>query len=382
MGSRYGPTVRSVTRFGAHVGRGVRRLAFDSALAAARSFPRRIDDLTPAVLSGILGRPVESVTHLDGAAGTSSRARLGVTGDGLPPSVFVKMSAASAGIRMLGELAGLGETEARFYRELAPELGAGVPRAYGSSFDSLTGRFVVVLEDMSTSPCQFPDTLHPLSTDQMAQLVEVLAGLHAMFWGRLPHKRSGSGQFAWLLAPSDDPANLMTPSVMRLSARRLSRSTSIPVQGGRYIWENFPAAVAAIDSGPHTVLHGDSHPGNTFFRGGRAGLLDWQVVRRGHPSRDLAYAIVLGTPAAERADVERDLLDTYRDALARQGGPVLDRDDLWTRYRQAVVHPYISGLATAGLGGMQDDGIALEGLRRAVTALAELDTVEALKKAR
>ena len=66
----------------------------------------------------------------------------------------------------------------------------------------------------------------------------------------------------------------------------------------------------------------------------------------------------------------------------RAGGPQLDRDELWTRYRQAVVHPYFSGLATAGLGGMQDDGIAMEGLRRAVTALEELDTVAALRQAR
>jgi hypothetical protein len=360
----------------------MRRLALDSALGARRSFPRRIGDLTPAALSGILGRRVESVTYLDGATGTSSRARLGLTGDGLPPSVFVKMSAAGAGIRMLGELAGLGETETRFYRELAPELVAGVPRSYGSGFDSLTGRFIVVLEDMATSPCEFPDTLNPLSTDQMAQVVEVLAGLHATFWGRLPQKRGGGGQFGWLLAPSDDPSNLMAPSVMRMSARRLAGSTSIPVSAGRYTWENFPAVLAAIDSGPHTVLHGDAHPGNTYFRDGRAGLLDWQVVRRGHPSRDLAYAIVLGTPVDDRGGVERELLDTYRSALAAQGGPQLDRDDLWTRYRQAVVHPYFSGLGTAGLGGMQDDGIAMEGLRRAVTALEELDTVGALRDVR
>lgn len=283
---------------------------------------------------------------------------------------------------MLGELAGLGETEARFYRELAPELGTGIPRAYGSAFDSLTGRFVVVLEDMATSSCLFPDTLHPLTGDQMAQVVEVLAGLHATFWGRLPHKHGGGGQFGWLLAPSDDPANLLTPSVMRFSARRLARSTSIPVEAGRYIWENFPGVTAVIDSGPHTVLHGDSHPGNTYFRDGRAGLLDWQVVRRGHPSRDLAYAIVLGTPVGDRHAVERDLLDTYRAALAGKGGPQLDRDELWMRYRQAVVHPYVSALSTAGLGGMQDEGIALEGLRRAVTALEELETVSALRSAR
>lgn len=369
-------------RFGAHVGRGVRRLAFDGALGDRRSFPRRTTDLTPTVLSGIIGRRVESVTRIEDAAGTSSRSRLALTGDDVPASVFVKMPAATAGIRMLGELASLGATETRFYRELAPELSAGIPQAYGSAFDELTGRFVLVLEDMATSSCQFPDTLHPLTSVQLAQVVEVLAGLHATFWGRLPQKSGGSGQFGWLLAPSVDPANLVTPSVMRLSARRLARSTSIPVEAGRYIWENFSGVTAVIDSGPHTVLHGDSHPGNTYFRDGRAGLLDWQVVRRGHPSRDLAYAIVLGTPVGDRHAVERDLLDTYRSALTANGGPQLDRDELWTRYRQAVVHPYLSALSTAGLGGMQDEGIALEGLRRAVRALEELETVNALRSAR
>lgn len=351
-------------------------------LGTTRSFPRRIADLTPTALSAIIGRRVDSVSIVDGAAGTSSRARLGLTGDDVPSSVFVKMSAQSAGIRMLGELAGLGETEVRFYRELAPELGTGVPRSHGSAFDGLTGRYVIVLEDMSTSPCEFPDTLNPLSTDQMAQVIEVLAGLHATFWGRLPEKSGGRERFGWLVAPSEDPANLVTPTVMRTSARRLSGSTSIPVLAGRYIWENFPAVVEVIDSGPHTVLHGDSHPGNTFFRNGHGGLLDWQVVRRGHPSRDLAYAIVLGTPVGERSGVERDLLDTYRSALAAQGGPQFDRDEMWRRYRQAVAHPYLSALATAGLGGMQEEGIAAEGLRRAVTALEELETVTALRRTR
>ena len=371
--------MRSVMRFGAHVGRGVRRLTADAVLGDRRRFPRRVTDLTPESLSEIIGGGVCAITPLDATAGTSSRARLALAGDGVPESVFVKMSAGTAGIRMLGELAGLGETEARFYRELAPQLRRGLPRCHGSAFDPLTGRYVVVLEDMAVSECQFPDTLHPLRTDQLAQVLGVLAHLHAAFWGRLPEKPGGPGQFGWLRSPSSDPANLLTPSVMKMSARRLAASTTIPVDHGRYIWENFARATAIVDSGPHTVLHGDSHPGNTYLRDGQAGLLDWQVVRRGHPSRDLAYAIVLGTPGSDRHAVERELLDGYRQALAAEGGPALGADDLWTRYRQAVVHPYLSALTTAGLGGLQDDGIALEGLRRAVTALDELETVAALR---
>lgn len=373
-------TVARGWRFANHLGRGARRLAIDSALGGRRAFPRTVADLTPAALSSILGFAVGSVTRLDLDTGTSSRARLALTGSDVPESVFVKMSAASAGIRMLGELAGLGETEAKFYRDLAPELDGGLPLSYGAAFDPLTGRYVVVLEDMTTTQCQFPDTLHPLDKDQMGQLVECFARLHATFWGRLPEKPGSTGRFGWLLAPSADPANPVTPVVMKASARRLVDRTSIPLHCNEFLAGNFQAITEVVDAGPHTVLHGDAHPGNTFFRDGRAGLLDWQVVRRGHPARDLAYTMVLGMPTADRQAVERDLLDTYRAALTAAGGPRLDRDELFTRYRQAVVHPYVSALSTAGLGGMQDEDVALEGLTRAVAAVEDLETVTALRR--
>lgn len=372
--------IRAV-RLGAHMGHGVGRLAMDAALGRARSFPRRVADLGPEVLSKVMGRTVESVTVLEGEAGTSSRARLALSGRDVPESVFVKLSAATAATRMLGELARLGETEARFYAALAPQLGAGIPRSHGAAFDPLTGRYVVVLEDMTTTPCQFPDTLNPLDADQMASLMEVLAGLHGSFWGRLPEKPGGGGAFGWLAAPSQDPANLLTPALMKMSARKLADRTDVPIEAGRYLWQNYQRATEIVDAGTHTVLHGDSHPGNTYFRDGRAGLLDWQVVRRGHPSRDLTYTLVLGLPVDQRRAAERDLLDVYRGALAAAGGPELDRDELWTRYRQAVTYAYVSPLTTAGLGGMQTEGIALEGLARAVAAVQDLETVAALRQA-
>jgi Ser/Thr protein kinase RdoA (MazF antagonist) len=377
-----GPVARvaSAARLGVQLGHGVQRLATDSVLRGFRAFPRRVEDLTAEALARIMGRDVESVSILDGEAGTSSRARLALTGKGVPESVFVKLSAATAATRMLGELARLGETEARFYKQLAPALGDGIPRSFGSDFDPLTGRYVIVLEDMTTSPCEFSDTLHPLSTDQMALLVEVLARLHGTFWGKLPEKSGGRGEFGWLSAPSDEPANLLTPALMKMSARKLADRTTVPVESGRFLWENYQAATELVDAGTHTVLHGDSHPGNTYFRDGRAGLLDWQVVRRGHPARDLTYTLVLGMPTAERRAAERDLLDVYRKAAASAGGPEFDRDELWTRYRQAVTYAFVSPLTTAGLGGMQTEAISLEGLQRAVAAIEDLETVAALRQ--
>ncbi len=44
------------------------------------------------------------------------------------------------------------------------------------------------------------------------------------------------------------------------------------------------------------------------------------------------------------------------------------------------VYAYVAALITAGMGGMQEEGIALMGLRRAVAALEDLDTVAVLRE--
>lgn len=362
----------------AHLGHGVQRIATDAVIGRMRSLPRRITDLDAAYLSELTGCRVESVSVVGGDAGTSSRARLALSGTGVPESVFVKMPAETGATRMMGELGRLGHTEVRFYQQLADGL-PGVPRAYGAAFDALTGRYVLVLEDLALSPCEFPDTLHPLDKDRAAMTVELLARVHAAFWGRLP-QRSGSGPLGWLYSASGDHTSLMTGSLLKMSTKRLAENTDIPVADGRFIDENYRAAAQLLDRPPHTVMHGDAHPGNLFFRNGEAGLLDWQAVRRGHPGRELAYTLVTCMTTADRQAAERDLLDEYRRALAAAGGPTLEHDELWERYRLGAIYAYTAPVITAGLGGMQDEGIALEGARRGVAALADLETVAILKK--
>jgi hypothetical protein len=363
----------------AHLGRSVQRVATDAVVRGLRPFPRSAADLDARTLSRLMGRTVTSVSVLGGDAGTSSRARLALTGRDVPDTVFVKLPAETAATRLMGELGRLGDTEVRFYRELRPEL-TGAPRAYGSAFDRLTGRYVLLLEDLPADECVLPDTLHPLDRDQAALVMENLARLHATFWRRLPPP-GRKGPFGWVYSPSADHTSMLTGTLLKTSARRIAETSDIPVRDGRFIDENYRAVAQLIDEPPHTIMHGDAHPGNVYFRNGAAGLLDWQAVRRGHPSRELAYTLVTGMTPADRQDSQRDLLDTYRGALAAAGGPDLGRDDLWHRYRQAALYAYVAALITAGMGGMQNADIALEGLRRGVAALGDLDTVAVLKNA-
>ncbi len=370
----------SIIALAAHLARGVGRVTADAVLGGRAGLPRAVGEIDTAILSAVMGTTVRSVSVVGSDAGTSSRARLALTGDGVPESVFVKLAAATAATRLMGELGRLGRTEVRFYSELAPQVSgvlSGVPRAYGAAFDAWTGRYLLVLEDLPTESCEFPDTLHPISVDQASLVVELLAGLHATFWDRLP--RSGRGPLGWLYTPSGDATSLLTGSLMKTSMKRLAERTALPVDTGSFIADNYRAVAALIDTPPHTVMHGDAHPGNMYFRDGKPGLLDWQAVRRGHPSRELAYTLVTSLTPEDRRAAQRDLLDDYRRALAAAGGPDLDRDDLWLRYRQGALYAYVAPLITAGMGGMQVEDIAMEGLRRGVAALDDLETVAALK---
>ncbi|MGB3356286.1 MAG: phosphotransferase [Mycobacterium sp.] len=365
----------------AHLSRGMGRIATDAVAGRLRAVPRTVADLDARAMSKLIGRTVTSVTVLSGDAGTSSRARLALTGPDVPASVFVKMAAETVATRLMGELGNLAATETRFYRQLAPEL-SGVPRSHGSQFDPWTGRFVLILEDLadpSVSTCEFPDTLHPIDPDRAAQVMELLARLHATFWGRLP-ARAGTGALGWLYAASDDSASLLTGPLLKASSRRLAERTDLPLERGRFIDDNYRAVASVIDRPPHTVMHGDAHPGNLYFRDGHAGLLDWQAVRRGHPSRELAYTLITSMATEDRQASQRDLLDVYRRALAAGGGPHLDSDELWDRYRQGALYPYVAALITAGMGGMQTEDIAMKGVQRSLSALADLDTVALLEK--
>ncbi|OBI18387.1 phosphotransferase [Mycobacterium sp. E2497] len=368
--------VFSAAGLAAHLGRGVRRVATDAVIGGRLGLPRRVRDIDAAVLSRVMGTTVRSVRVLGSDAGTSARARLVLTGKDVPSSVFVKLAATTAATRLMGELGRLGHTEVRFYNQLAPQI-IGVPYAYGTAFDPWTGRYLLVLEDLPAESCEFPDTLHPLSLEQAGLIVELLADLHATFWDRLP--RGGRGPLGWLYTPSGDVTSLLTGSLMHASVRRLAERTEIPLENGRFIADNYRAVAALIDTPPHTVMHGDAHPGNMYFHGGKAGLLDWQAVRRGHPARELAYTLITSLTPEDRRANQRELLDDYRRALAAAGGPELDRDDLWLRFRQAALYAYVAPLITAGMGGMQVEDIAMEGLRRGVAALDDLETVAALK---
>ena len=357
-------------RTGVLLGRELGRVALDL-LPAAGALPRRAADLDAATVAQLIGSPVTGCAPVTGTSGTTDRSVLRLEGDDVPATVFVKSAATDLGTRLFGGLARLGEVEVGFYRDLRPGLELEAPRVWGTRFDARTGRFAIVLEDLSARGATFVDTRTPLSPDQAAAALTTLATLHGTTTGRpdLP---------GWLSTNSGDALlPLVSATLGRLGRRVAERDATLAASGGERLLRSYRQWAEVLDRDAFCVLHGDPHPGNVYLVGDRVGLLDWQAVRRGNGLRDATYSIVLGLETDVRRAVERDLLQHYCAELAAAGGPSITARAARSAYRQMVAYVYVSATFTSGLGGLQADEIADTGLRRAVAAVEDLGTVDA-----
>jgi hypothetical protein len=346
----------SLLRTGRRVATEAGRTAVD-AVRRRGGLPRTAAGLGPAELTRLLHREVTAVRVLDGTTGTTDRARLALEGNDVPASVFVKTAAVQPATRLFGGLARLGEVEVGFYRDVRPGLDLRAPRLLGASFDRGTGRFVIVLEDLAAQEAVFCDTLSRLTTDQTAAVLSTLARLHGATHGRLP-------AVGWLGSNSGDALlPVISGSLPRLAAKVAERTPGLVSEDAAPLLRGYRRWAPALDQGPHSVLHGDPHPGNVYLQDRDAGLLDWQAVRRGNPLRDVTYHLVLGMAVPDRRTHERDLLAHYAAELAAHGGPRLDADACWREHRRMAAYAYVAAVFTSGLGGLQNAEIADAGLK-------------------
>lgn len=358
-----GAGLRTVGRVATEVG----RAGVD--LVRRRGTAPGVAGLERADLARLLGQPIGSARALEGTSGTTDRARFELDG---ARTVFVKTSATAVGTRLFGGLARLGEVEVGFFRDLRPILELESPTMLGAEFDRWSGRFVLVLDDLTARGAAFVDTLTPLTADQAAASLSTLARLH----GATSVLRPLPG---WLGTNSGDALLPLVAASLGPLARRVERRRpGLLTEPGRRLLDSYRTWASDLDRGPSCVLHGDPHPGNVYLVDGGAGLLDWQAVRTGNPLRDVAYHLTLGLATETRRASERDLLGHYLTELAAYGGPRLDADDAWLTYRRMVAYAYVAAAFTFGLGGLQGEEIADEGLRRAVAAVADLETTTLL----
>jgi hypothetical protein len=229
----------------------------------------------------------------------------------------------------------LHEAEANYYSVLHAENPGLAPNAYYCrSYPG--GRFLFLLEDLTAKDCRPYWQADACSLEHARAVTVAQARFHARYWeserllGDLAWVRPRTKRFGWdwLRSSFHDARRAF---VDRIETAGLDVSAEAIALLQR--WDQCADAIFHHwESNAHTVLHGDSHLGNTFsYPDGRAGYFDWQVMFCGHGLRDLSYFLLSALTNEDRVAHEKELFGLYLDTLA-QGGVRLERERAWNDY--------------------------------------------------
>jgi aminoglycoside phosphotransferase (APT) family kinase protein len=342
--------------------------------------PRTPTDITAEWLSELMGRRVDAIAVCDEEHGTATRARLALTGDGVPATVFVKTTPTRPIERLFNNVYGLGEAEAVFYQVVAREIADCTPNVYGARWDSRTGRSVVVIEDLAARGTRFADASVSCTAEEAATMARTLAGLHRKYW-ESPRFGTDLSRFS----PAGSPVQWFGTYSSALLARVPHRYDDVIDDGFRrdaLLLHTRREEVARIwRSLPQSLLHGDTHRGNLGFHDNGLTLFDWQVTGQGPALKDLAYFAATSLDPDLRRSIERDLVRDYVDTVTVGGGPDITEAAAWDQYRLLVVTGYIAAAFTAVFAErLQSDGTMRPALARAVAAVRDHDAFGRLRR--
>ncbi|GAA0622651.1 phosphotransferase [Sporichthya brevicatena] len=261
------------------------------------------------IVWGTATKVLVEVTHPDG-----STARLCVKG-GFRPELLAIMSAGY-------------QAEALFYRDVAPQLEAGIPRCHHAAVEGQQG--IVILDDVIAAGARINDPRVPMTVDQVSDGLVAMAAWH----------RRGDLQLDWM-----PPFPYYRPIVDSLFAPEhwdayIGQTTAGPVLEVFAEREQIAAAYqrlwAAQDARPATFVHGDANPTNVYFGAdGSTRFLDWQFACRTDAYQDVACFLVGSLSIEDRRAHEQALLHEY---LAARGEGAESFDDAWSGYRTNAVY--------------------------------------------
>ncbi len=351
--------------------------------------PTSIDEITPTWMTGALqerfpGIEVSAVDIdevLDGTA-TKVLARLTYGGvgrpDGAPTSVCVKGGFKENASLMAAT--GIYEREATFYRDIAPKLPASGTVAWWAGADSASRLGVIVLDDLRAATATFRRATSPMTVDEAAEGLSLIAGYHAATWNSpILHSHPAIDCYVTRDNPSGHYfATMDAERVAHFLALPL-RAAAIPEQLHRPqdIVDLFWRWVDQNHAGPWVLTHGDAHIGNWFQRpDGTLGLVDWQTMCRMRCAHDVAYFVGSALEIADRRRSEQDLIREYLARISAGGVDGPSFDDLWLDYRRHMAFGLMAWLTS--LEWMNPEEIHAAAVGRFAHAVIDLESAAAL----
>ncbi len=323
------------------------------------------------------GAEVTGVSHGTIIHGTATKVRLLLDyndaghAHGLPPTMWYKggLEAHSGGADMMSVY----EIEARFYRDLAPQLDMTLPKAFGVAFEPKSGQSAILLEDMLARNARFGYATRPASPRLAASVLEQLARLHGAFWGDSTLRANRP-----LVTGGVTLASFLQSYLFEASnwerCRALPRGAFLTEELAdlRHMDEMMQKMLAEDRIAGASLVHGDAHLGNVcILPGEAASFLDWQAVMLGHWAHDVGYFLAAAMTIADRRAHERDLIEHYRKALNAAGGS-LSAEAAWNDYRRHALYAFCWFPCNPE---WQPEEVAATNAERAIATILDLDTL-------
>lgn len=320
--------------------------------------------------------------HVFGTGDVSTAGRIvvrlaDVTGADLPGQLVIKVARPDLPATPLYE------NEVAVYAQLRDEMAIETPGCFGARFDVESGRFALVLEDLTTRDVVFANALTPVSDDSIRSVLAQIATVHAAYWDTPRF----DDDLAWVQPHTDGDLHTLfshpglVPAMIRdqIATEPFKAELVAAIgQSAAALYEQVQRAQAYQASLPTTVVHGDMHVGNTYYLpDGTGGFVDWQLTSRGRFIHDVGYYLITSMPADVRRAHERNLLGFYLEQLAANGVTAPTLDEAWEEYRIAAAWClYIGWLTTP----VENYGWSINVVNhvRLATAYRDLDTSAAI----
>jgi len=319
-----------------------------------------VKELRPGIsVESVAVAEVKNYGDADNSASVSTSTQVSIdvafSGEGadlLPKRLLAKMPIPEGVECANPELGPLFENEVNFYQRLRPELEIETPLGLGGRYDTQSGRYFLLMEDINLRSPHVNAMVDPDDIKVVEGILDTYAKLHAAYW----NSPRFSGDLSWLQSQvAGSMEDMFDHSIRDHVINELSREkykTEFVAETGMTEAELYfgeKALKRHFATLPQTVLHGDGHINNTYtLPDGTGGLFDWQVSCRGFAMFDTSYLIQTALSVESRRKHERDLVAFYVDRLKFHGiknAPSLDL--FWMEYRRMALHSFYLGWLTA-----------------------------------
>ena len=317
---------------------------------------------------------------IGGVMTNMARARLSYSGPSqAPATILVKYPSNDEGSLGIAQAMGLYELEVLFYQDIAPQLhNLRLPQCYFAETDEATGRFILGLEDLSTSTMA-GSSLDTLTRDQCSAVFQELANFQAPLWNsRELSKHSWLDNTSRLHAIFDAIPAGLDPFIARfgdaLDPEYVRLFEKVLPHAGRW---------ARTWSAPRVLQHGEFRSGNILLgttpEAPPVTIIDFQTVRVGPPGIDPAYFMGASMPSEHRRKIETDIVKEYHQALLAAGVEDFDWDACWAAYRKGAMYGVflLVGMAGQVEPSERNDQIILGLTQRLASMAIDLDAAAA-----